>query len=787
MKSSNSSVEQLNASIFSGERRVNKEPTPQQEQDQLDFTHYWHVIRSFQWRIIGFAIIATLLTGLYVMTLPPRYTATASLLIESEQAKVLSIQEVYGLDSSRKEYFQTQFEILKSRKVAQRVVEKLDLVNNPLFDPSQQPRTLGWLKDLKVQFTNALREQVPWLASGNENEDSASADEPPEDKAEAKKERVIRSFSSGLTIVPIKSTQVVNISYESESPQLAAKIANTVAEVYIESYLEAKFNMTSKATTWLNESLDGLRQKLTDSEKRLSDFYEREKLVNIDGVVGLAADELQGLSEQLLSAQNALKQQRAIYEQIQVKDGNVNALARLPIILNHPSIQNVNREVIKAESKYSELSKVYGPKHPKMIAVTAEIASIKQARNAQIETLIDGIGSDYRTSYLSAQHKVTELQKEVEEAKVRYRRLSTLETQRRSLQREVDINQQLYNSFFTRLKETNELGGFETPNARVLDPAPVPANATKPQKSLIVAAVAVASVGFGIFMALIFEAFNRGIRSIDDVERTLGQRMLGLIPWQKHRRNKDLPLRHFFDNKHHLFSEAIRTLRTSILLLNIDKPNKVILVSSSVPKEGKTTVATNLAFAMGQLGKVLLIEADLRRPVLSRLFGLPGFQPGLANIISGTHSEDECIVTDEYSGVDLLMAGSLPPNPQEMLASLRFKSLIGVLSKEYDHIILDTAPTQAVSDAMVVSKVCDSLVYVVKSDSTSDSVIRTGLSRFLQLGHRIDGIVLNQVDLKKANKTGAFSGFYDQYGYQCPPEPPAGKQEPVLNPKAKVS
>ncbi|WP_438864508.1 GumC family protein [Neptunicella sp.] len=783
MKSIHSSVEQLNASLFSGSAS-HRSANVTDDHEALDFAHYWQVIRSFQWRIIGFAIIITLLTGLFVMTLPPKYSATASLLIESEQAKVLSIQEVYGLDSSRKEYFQTQFEILKSRKVAQKVVEKLNLVNHPLFDPDQQSRSLGWLKDSKVQITNLLREHLPFLAQHSDNAPS----QPAADKnlAEVKLEKVIKRFASGLTITPIKNTQVVNISYESESPQLAAKIANTVAEVYIESYLEAKFSMTSKATTWLNDSLEGLREKLNASEKRLSDFYEREQLVNIDGVVGLAADELQGLSEQLLTAQNAVKQQQAIYEQIKVKDGNVNALARLPIILNHPSVQNVNKEVIKAESKFSELSRVYGPKHPKMIAITAEVASIRQARNAQIATLIDGIGTDYRSSYESAQQKVAALQKEVAEAKVRYRRLSGLETQRRSLQREVDINQQLYNSFFTRLKETSELGGFETPNARVLDSAPIPTKASKPQKSLIVAAAGLASIGFGIFIALVFEAFNNGIRSIDDIERKLGQRMLGLIPWQRHKRKQDLALRHFFDHKNHLFSEAIRTLRTSILLLNNEKTTKVILVTSSAPKEGKTTVATNLAFAMGQMGKVLLIEADLRRPVMSKLFGLPGFQPGLANIISGTHTEDECIVTDEYSGIDLLMAGSLPPNPQEMLASLRFKSLIGVLSKEYDHIILDTAPTQAVSDAMVVSKVCDSLVYVVKADSTRDKVIKTGLSRFQQLGHRIDGIVLNQVDLKKANKTGTFSGFYDQYGYQCPPAPPAEKQEPVLKPQVRT-
>jgi capsular exopolysaccharide synthesis family protein len=168
---------------------------------------------------------------------------------------------------------------------------------------------------------------------------------------------------------------------------------------------------------------------------------------------------------------------------------------------------------------------------------------------------------------------------------------------------------------------------------------------------------------------------------------------------------------------------------------------------------------------MGQLSKVLLIDTDLRRPTLANQFSLPGFQPGLANLIAGTHTLEECIVTDEMSGIDLICAGTVPPNPQELLASDSFRALMQDLQGRYEHIIVDSAPTQAVSDAIVVSKVCDSVVYVVKADSTSDKLISNGLSRFLQVGHRVDGVVLNQVDLRKAKKHGEYTGFYDQYGY----------------------
>lgn len=726
------------------------------ESDTLDLAQYWQTIKRYFWRILSLAVLITILVALIVMSITPQYSATATLLIESDQAKVLSIEEVYGIDSSRKEYFQTQYEILKSRQIAEKVVEKLKLYEHPTFDPEYESNQSGFIASSVDSIKELIIESLPFL--------------PQKDVVELTEEQMLQrrigyaifKFTKSLQITPITNTQVVKITYEHEDPRFAAVIANTVGDVYIENYLEAKLDMTAKATTWLNESLQGLRTKLDTAEKKLSDFYEREQLVNIDGVVGLASDELQQLSDLLLDAQSSLKRNETIYQQVNTANVDIATLASLPEVLNHPSIQNVKRAELSAESRVSELSKVYGPKHPKMIAANAELDSVRNSLTNQIRVLVNGINTEYR----NALAKVRELEEDVAAAKQEYRKLSNLENQRESLQREVDINQQLYNSFFTRLKETAELGGFESANARILDEAVPPGAPSKPKKGLIIGAAFVVSFGFGIFLALALEALNSGIRSVDDVERKLGQRMLGIIPWQPHRKQKNLPLRHFFDTKHHMFSESVRTLRTSLQLLNLDKPAKTILVTSSVPKEGKSTVSINLAFAMGQLNKVLLIDTDLRRPTLSKQFGFPGFQPGLANLVAGTHNIEECIVTDEYSDIDLICAGTVPPNPQELLASEKFRKLIDSLKDKYDHIILDSAPTQAVSDAIIVSKVCDSVVYVVKSDSTSDKIINNGLSRFMQIGHRVDGVVLNQVDLKKARKTGEYAGFYDQYGYQ---------------------
>ena len=721
------------------------------DEDIIDLSHYFRVVNQSKWRILSLALIITLLVALIVLSLTPVYKATSSLLIESEETNIVSIEQVYGLDASKKEYFETQYEILKSRYIAEKVVNKLALDSHPIFieklDESNSSAFDGIKTTLKSILTFLPQKEREPLSE--------------EEQAQLRKELLITLFSENLTISPVPNTQVVKIAYTSESPKLAAEVANAVAEVYIESYLEAKFDMTSKATSWLNDSLAGLRNKLEISEKKLAEFYQREQLVDLDGVVGLASEELQGLSEQLLQAENRLKQSEIIFEQVQNFNGDPAELAAMPAVQNHPSIQNVKEAELKAQSNVSELSKVYGPKHLKMISAQAELASVKQTLENQIASLISGITNEYR----QAQSQVNRLRVAVASAKEEYRTLTTLESKRRVLQREVDTNQQLYDSFFTRLQETSEVEGFESANARVLDRATLPVEPFKPKKSLILIATLVMSTGFGIFIALVLDFLNSGIRSVDDVERRLGQRMMGLIPWQPHKKKNDLPLREFFDTSNHVFSEAIRTLRTSIQLLDLSGDKKVIMVTSSVPKEGKTTVSINLAFAMGQIGKTLLIDTDLRKPAIAKRFGMPGFQPGIANLVSGTHSLDECLCNDVASNIDVITAGSATPNPQELLMSDNFKKVIKNLREQYEHIIIDTAPIQAVSDAIIVSESADMLFHVVKADATNEKIVSSGLERFMRVGKRIDGVILNQVDVKKAGNGYAYTGYYDKYGY----------------------
>jgi len=718
------------------------------DNDTIDIHYYFRVIQRFKWRILSLAFIITLLTAVVVFSLTPKYKASATLLIQAEQANVVSIEEVYGLDSGRKEYFFTQFEILKSQQIAQRVVAKLNLINHPEFDPDQQPQ--------KFNFVSELKALLPFLPQQNSNYSD-------EEKLIIKRRVVVSNFVSRLTISPIRKTQLVNISFISESPKLAAEIVNTLTDVYIESHLESKLLMTEKASSWLNERLSALKTKLDISENSLQAYQNKEQLVDIDGVKGLEAAELQELNRQLSAAKQRLKQSEHIYNLIQKKNEDITSLIALPEILNHQLIQIVNEALQKVKTKVSELQGVYGPKHPIMIAAQSELKSVNENFNNQVQLLVSGISNEYQ----SAKVNELNLQVAVTAKGQRFRELSTLDTKQKELKREVESNQQLYNAFFTRLKETKEVGEFQSANARLIDPAQPPLLPAKPKKKLIIGLALLVSIGLGIVLAFLFEMLNDGIRSVEDVEKKLKQRMLGLLPLQNVKRNQKLPLRHFFDGNEHAFGEAIRTIRTSLLLLNIEHDAKVISITSSIPGEGKSTVSTNLSFALAQIEKVLLIDADMRRPSIAKNFEFPSYQSGLSNILSGTHSLEECIIHDEDSGIDIITAGTLPPNPQELLASKTFTELLNTVKGKYDRIVIDTAPTQAVSDAVLVSKQSDSLIYIVKADSTREKVIKAGLSRLMEVGARIDGIVLNRVDLKQAAKYGEYTGYYDQYGYNA--------------------
>ncbi|KTD88875.1 GumC family protein [Pseudoalteromonas sp. H71] len=717
-----------------------------QNEEVIDLSAYLTVIKRNKWRILSFALVVTLLITMITLTLIPRYTATATLLIEAEQSKAVSFDEVYGLDSSKKEYYLTQFEVIKSDSIAREVITKLDLKAHTDFIP--KPSFIG-------EATGFVKGLFPFL---NKAEQLQLTDQEIQDLQML---GLLEAFKSRLTVSPIRKTQLVNVSFESSDPKLAALVANTVGEVYIESQMRAKMGITQQASSWLNTRLFQLRVQLDDSEEKLQAYREAQKLVDIEGIAGLVTQELEQTSEQLVTARTEKNNLQSINRVIsEYGNNNLDLLGSMPEITSHKVVQDVKREVILVERKVSELSEVYGPKHPKIISAKAELATVKSNLNKQIKGLITGIEKELNR----ITRTVSALEADLVKIRAEYQEITRKETAYNQLKREVETNRNIFNTFLSRSRETEVTSDFSSAAARFTDRAYAPKDPSKPNKKLIVVLAFVASFGFAVVMSFVFDALNDTIKNKNDVENKLAQRMLGILPFVKVPKNSVFGIHAYFDEHYRRFAESVRTFRTSLLLTQLDREHKVIAVTSSSPGEGKTTTSTNLAMSLAQMGKVLLIDGDLRKPSIAKRFDIPVFHPGLSNLIVGTEQLSECIHIDEQSGVTIMPSGQIPGNPLELLSSNQFNELLVRLKQTYDHIIIDTPPTQAVSDALVIAQNTDSVIYVVKADLTRIKPIKAGIERLFESKAHIAGVVVNQVDITKSKEEHNY-GYYDYYDY----------------------
>ncbi|SDR82618.1 GumC family protein [Pseudomonas oryzae] len=721
------------------------------DNDEIDLLQLWQTLWRRKWSILALVLVVVMVTVLAVLSITPIYRAGATLLIEKKEANVVSIEQVYGLEGDSNEYLQTQFELLKSRALAERVVKQLNLTTHPEFDPRQQPEPLIDIGGLLAGFNigKAIPATLP--------EDLEEGVDPTEAQI---LDSVTKAFMGRIYIVPQGKSQLVSVEVEMADPRLAAKAANALANGFIESQMEASMEMSMTATNWMNTRLSELRVKLKEAEDKLQAFREKENLVDVDGVSTISAAELSATSDRMIDARRQRAEAESLYRQVQGSRGaGWERLASIPAVLGDPLIQQFKANEAKAKAKVEELSKRYGQRHPTMEAARTELAAASASLRGQVEQVVASIERNYQMAVANE----GSLRASVEANKAQIQDISRKEFKLRELQREVETNRALYDTFLSRLKETAATSDLETANARVVDKAIVPAIPVKPKKPLIVAIAALLALFAGAGLTLLLEALNNTFKGTEEVENKLNLPVLGILPLVK---NKDRSaVAHLFsDNKDKSFCESIRTIRTGVVLSNMEEPHKVLVITSSIPGEGKSTVSANLAMALGQMEKVLLIDADMRRPTLAKNFDFPVGTPGLANLIAGTAKLEECI--KQVDGIDMLSAGAVPPNPLELLSSPRFEKVLEFLRSRYDRVVIDSPPTQAVSDAAVLATHANALLYVVKSEATAIPLVQKGVGQLLQSNAPVTGVVLNQVDIKKAQKYGySYGGYYDYYGY----------------------
>ena len=799
------------------------------ESGAFDLQHYLRILRKYKWPITLFTAVLTALAAYYAFTATPIYRATSTLLIEQQQINMPTLEELYGLDKENSDYYQTQFELLKSRNLAQQVIERLDLwedpelyrikPQNPADNSSERTSTVdgsagtsgvlstvtGWVDQALGKTTDAVESDAPVGAEpvASTNSPAVAAESagvpdlfdpsvlPPgvsaQDAAFAalegvddftqnrialapEKELVVNNFISSLTISPVRKTKLVNISFDSADPVLAARIANTVGDEYIKSYLDARLERTASASDWLREQLGKLEIDRDEAEGRLIAYKEDNGLVDVEGSVGrLNEQEILLLTAEVTQARSELASAESVFREVQRLRAQPDLLESIPAVQADPLVQRTKIDQGAVQRELDELLSRYGERHPNVVDRQSELASVSATLTGHVNRVVGSLAQDAEF----ARQRVAEIEAKRLTGRAEIAAIGTKTFELESLEREVDAKRDIYNQFFNRLTEAQSAEGLEVPNARVSDFARPPVNPVKPNKQLLIALAALGSLFLSMLMAFLYEAMDDTVKGTNDVEQRLGVRLLGILPLVKGgmlKRKRDLPLDpSTIEDKRGTFGEAVNTARTALCLEDGTGARKVIVVTSSVPGEGKSTASINLAYSFGQLERVLLIDCDMRRPTIAKAANLDRNSSGLSNLIGRNTPARECIWQGQFGGsVDVLPSGPLPDQPLELLSSRRFERTLEELSKHYDRIIIDSAPTQAVSDALVLSRYADSVVYVVKSHDTSMDLVRRGLQRLREAGSHVSGILMTQVDVEKLTSYGGdyyYQGYYDYYGY----------------------
>jgi len=737
---------------------------------RLDFVEYWRTLLKRKWAILAFALMVTLLAGVVAFVSTPIYEARTTLLIETNKQKVVTnIEDVYAGIGASREYFQTQVEIIKSREVGLKAIQKLRLYDNPEYDPR-----------LPKKGVAALLQQIGFATEA-----------PPKEWNELTlSEAVYKKFSDNLSIEPIRLSQLVVIRFSSPSATLAASVTNTLADTYIENDLDARYQMTRTASVWLQERLSGLKDKLNQSEQALQGYREKAGIVNVEKMAQSGAgQQIEQIQTRLVEARTKRAEIEATYKIVKDAAG-AGDLASQPAVLNSAQVADAKKQASEAARKLAEVSQRYGKEHPKFLQAESESKAATENLQRQIDLVVAGITHEYERA------RATEktLEGALASARGSVQNVNRKEFALGQYEREVDSNRQMYDMFIKRAKETNVAGDLQTTVARVVDPSAVPSAPVKPNKPLIVGVALLMGLLVGAMLALLLDVLDSTIKTTQDVESRLKQPLLTVLPvLNKKEADRMLSGRTVLDAPNSLYAEAIRTARTGVLLSSVDATTRILLVTSSVPGEGKSTFASNLAMAHAATKRTLLIDADMRRPSIAKSHQLDSAVGGLSEVVAGTAKLAECLHKVEKSNLRVLSSGAIPPNPLELMLSERFAHALQALAKNFEVIVIDSPPVELVSDALVLASHATGVIYVTKAQSTPYTLARKGLRRLTRANAHIVGVVLNALDFNKAEKYyGEYSG-YGKYGYGAygstyggtygsaySPDKPATLEEPIV-------
>ena len=710
-------------------------PPHEPDDVEIDVAEILRALRRRRWALGGCVLLITSLVLLVTFQLTPRYTASAEVLIDPRDRNVADLDSVLSGLSPDASTIESQIQVIRSRSLALRTIEALGLERDPEFNPAlREPGMAAAL--------------VTWLKDLAPGEPDAAPSE--EERLALEQTRIVEEFSEGLSVSRVgRSSYVIAIAFTSVRAAKASRVANTLADLYLVEQLEAKFEATERATDWLNERLGTLRTELEKSEHLVEVYRSEHGLVSSGGVT-VDEQQLAEVNAQLILARAHLAEKQARFRHVMALLDAGSGVDSVAEVLASTVVHDLRQKQTELAREQAELESRYGDRHPRMINIRAQRGDLELQVSAELQRIVTNLENEVMVARSRTQSLEESLANEQsqrsagESARIRLRELS----------RHAAANRALYESFLGRFKETREQQGIQEADARIISAAAVPAEPSYPKKGLFAAAGFLASllVGFGVVFLL--ERLDNGFRTNRQLEDALELPLLASIPEvsgdEAAVEGEILsPPDYVLARPRSVFGEALRGLRTALLLSDVDTPPRAVLFSSSMPSEGKTTTAISLGRSIACSGKrVLLLDADLRRPAVSRELGLNP-EAGLVECLSGQASLAEVILEDEASGMHVLPALEGAANAPDLLGSDAMRTLLEKLKTDYDLVLVDSPPVLIVSDASVLGRICDKLVFVVKWEETPRPAAVDAVHRLRQHGVPLAGVVFGRVDTRR--------------------------------------
>ncbi|MDH3666315.1 MAG: Wzz/FepE/Etk N-terminal domain-containing protein [Paracoccaceae bacterium] len=701
------------------------EPT---HEPDVDLRRLLMLIWRSKWLIALFAVAGIAIAYAQLLRITPLYTAESRVLWEIDQTKIVDIDPVAR--SLGSDYFSlgSQIEVIKSGRLLERVVTELDLANDPVFNHALQPPE-GWTRWLSL--SNNLGALRAYLFGAGEGR--AAVEETPDQVTE----RLIATVRGAVQAEWLDSTYVLIIRATTSDSQRSADLANAMAKFYILDQLETKFDATRQATDWLTARVADLRVALQAAEKSVEGFSAGMSLVS-EEALAVSARQLKDLRER---AETLAEEQAVTADRLRaIKAGRTSEqFAGIAELMREPQLARLAGEIDRVKGS--------GDGDARAQLLSRFDAALDTATGRMAVT-VDRL----RGQEATVRQTITELEaKQEDDAKSL--------VQLRELQREAEASRLIYEFFLARLKETSVQEGIQRPDARILTEAQVPWGPSSPRRGFTLMIGGGGGVLLALALILLSERLNTSFRSTDELESLTGEAVIGTIPMAPFTRRRAF-LDYLIDKPTSNVAEAIRNLRTSVLLANVDQPPQVILLASALPGEGKTTCCVGLAQISRALGKrVLLVECDIRRRTFQDYFDLPP-QGGLLSLLSGSREFDEVVYYDQESGLHILPGESSSVNAADVFASQRFSDFIAEMRGKFDFIFIDTPPVLAVPDARVIAKAADAVLFCVRWNRTARENVTEGLRFFAQINVKIAGLVLSQVNINKMARYG-----YSTYRY----------------------